>query len=101
MTRLILSLAFCCIVGFTQGFFLGGNDKDSIGIPVQIDKLGFRQDPKVYSHLVIPPWSRPFKPGYCMSWEWNTDKRYRDQRLAICQELTKGNKTKLYYIFHQ
>ncbi|XP_031559053.1 uncharacterized protein LOC116295397 [Actinia tenebrosa] len=90
MTRAILSLAFCCIVGFSQGFFLGGNEKDSIGIPVQLDKLGFRQDAKVYSHLVIPPWSRPFKPGYCMSWEWNTDKRYRDQRLAICQELTKG-----------
>jgi len=44
------------------------------------------------SHEVILPWLRPFKPGYCTSWEWHTDKRYRDERIALCQELSGGKK---------
>ncbi|KAK3699586.1 hypothetical protein QZH41_014295 [Actinostola sp. cb2023] len=90
MTLAILFILVLC-AGFSHGFFLGGSEQNGIGIPVQLaNKAGFRQDQKVYSHLVIPPWSRPFKPGYCTSWEWNTDKRYREQRLAICNDLAKG-----------
>jgi len=55
---------------------------------VQIRRLGFDQDPKTFSHEVIIPWARPFKPGYCESWEWHTDERYRQRRTEICKNLS-------------
>jgi hypothetical protein len=82
----VLALATCV----AQGFFLG-SEKEGTFIPFEkLKDLGLSRDHKVYSHLVIPPWSRPFKLGYCESWEWHTDPKYRAQRLAICKELSEG-----------
>lgn len=82
----VLALVICA----ARGFFLG-NEKEGTFIPFEkLKDLGLSRDHKVYSHLVIPPWSRPFKLGYCESWEWHTDPKYRAQRLAICKELSEG-----------
>lgn len=59
---------------------------------VQIRRLGFDQDHKTFSHEVIIPWARPFKPGYCESWEWHTDERYRQRRVDICKNLSGQRK---------
>ena len=55
---------------------------------IYIRKKGFDQDHKTFSHEIVAPWSRPFKPGYCDSWEWHTDPRYKETRLRICRELS-------------
>jgi len=59
---------------------------------VYIRKQGFDRDPKTFSHEVVAPWIRAFKPGYCESWEWHTDARYKQQRLKICRELSGTRK---------
>ena len=69
--------------------FMFGNPSGGDSI-VHIRKFGFDEDPKTFSHEVVAPWIRPFKPGYCESWEWHTDKRYRDERIRICKELSGG-----------
>lgn len=87
-----LSLAFILIssVGFSSGFFLGGSENDGTVRFHKGSQFGFEKNPSVYAHLVIPPWNRAFKPGYCASWEWHTDKKYRDKRVAICKQFTEG-----------
>ena len=69
---------------------LGGEKEGTFMTLDKLEAIGLSRDHRIYSHVVIPPWNRPFKPGYCESWEWHTDKKYRDQRLAICHELTEG-----------
>jgi len=87
-----LSLAFILIssLGFSNGFWLGGSSNEGVVRFHKGSQFGFEKDPNVYAHLVIPPWNRPFKPGYCKSWEWHTDKKYRDKRVAICKQYTEG-----------
>jgi len=75
-------------IQFCGSFFLGGDKGDSN--QARGSTGGFQKNPQVYSHLIIPPWNRPFKPGYCLSWEWHTDKKYRDKRIEICKQLTEG-----------
>ena len=86
-----LSLAALIIssLSFSRGFWLGDSSKEAITFH-RGSQLGFEKNPNVYAHLVIPPWNRPFKPGYCVSWEWHTDKKYRDRRVAICKEQAIG-----------
>lgn len=88
-----LSLAVLLVscLGFTGGFWLGGSSNDATVRFHKGSEFGFEKNPSVYSHLVIPPWNRPFKPGYCKSWEWHTDKKYREKRVAICKLYTEGN----------
>ncbi|XP_032236645.1 uncharacterized PE-PGRS family protein PE_PGRS3 [Nematostella vectensis] len=82
-------LAFIALFGsLSHAFFMSGSDSNVYGR--HKDSWGFTTDHKIYSHLVIPPWTRPFKIGYCTSWEWNTDRKYRDQRIAICKKFSKG-----------
>lgn len=57
---------------------------------MQMRRLGFDQDHKTFSHEVVVPWARPFKPGYCESWEWHTDERYKQRRIEICRSLSGG-----------
>jgi len=59
---------------------------------VYIRQQGFDRDPKTFAHEVVAPWIRSFKPGYCESWEWHTDSRYKQQRLKICRELSGTRK---------
>jgi len=54
---------------------------------IKIRKTGFDRDHKTYSHEVVAPWVRPFKPGYCDSWEWHTEPRYKAQRMKVCRSL--------------
>jgi len=54
---------------------------------VKIRKLGFNRDPKSYGHEIVIPYVRPFKPGYCESWEWHSDPRYKHQRMEVCRDL--------------
>ena len=85
MLKVIVVLASLLQISF--GLFGAGSGQEKI---VHLRKLGFDEDPTTMSHEVILPWLRPFKPGYCTSWEWHTDKRYRDERIALCQELSGG-----------
>lgn len=87
-----ISLAFILIssLGFSSAFLLGGSEKTATVRFHKGSEFGFEKNPNVYAHLVIPPWNRPFKPGYCASWEWHTDKKYRDKRIAICKQYTEG-----------
>lgn len=64
---------------------------------IHIRRLGFDQDPKTFAHEVIIPWARPFKPGYCESWEWHTDERYRERRTQICKHLGGSKSTYSYF----
>lgn len=86
-----LALILSSFLGLCSGFLgLGGSESSA---KVQFHKgsqFGFEKDPNVYAHFVIPPWNRPFKPGYCLSWEWHTDKKYRDKRVAICKQYNEG-----------
>jgi len=59
---------------------------------IHIRRMGFDRDPKTFSHEIVAPWARPFKPGYCESWEWHTEPRYKDARMKICKELS-GSRT--------
>lgn len=59
---------------------------------IHIRRAGFDRDPKTFSHEIVAPWARPFKPGYCDSWEWHTESRYKDQRLKVCRDLTGEKK---------
>lgn len=90
--RTFLVLILSSFFGLCSGFLgLGGSESNA---KVQFHKgsqFGFEKDPNVYAHFVIPPWNRPFKPGYCLSWEWHTDKKYRDRRVAICKQHNEGN----------
>ena len=88
MFKLIVVIASLLQISFA--LFGGGSSNDKIA---HLRKLGFDEDPTTMSHEVILPWLRPFKPGYCTSWEWHTDKRYRDERIALCQELSGGTKS--------
>lgn len=85
-------LAFILIssLGFSGAFWLGGSSNDGTVRFHKGSQFGFEKNPEIYSHLVIPPWNRPFKPGYCASWEWHTDKKYRDKRVAICKQYAEG-----------
>lgn len=85
-------LAFILIssLGFSAAFWLGGSSNDGTVRFHKGSQFGFEKNPQIYSHLVIPPWNRPFKPGYCASWEWHTDKKYRNKRVAICKQYTEG-----------
>ncbi|PFX18878.1 hypothetical protein AWC38_SpisGene16737 [Stylophora pistillata] len=89
--RTSLALILSSFLGLSNGFLgLGGSESNA---KVQFHKgsqFGFEKDPNVYAHFVIPPWNRPFKPGYCLSWEWHTDKKYRDKRVAICKQHNEG-----------
>lgn len=87
-----ISLAFILVssLSFSCGFLLGGSDNTATVKFHKGSEFGFEKNPNVYAHLVIPPWNRPFKPGYCASWEWHTDKKYRDKRVAICKQYTEG-----------
>ena len=74
----------------SNAFFMGSENKEAF-IPFEkLKEFGLSRDHKIYAHLVIPPWRRPFKLGYCESWEWHTDPKYRDQRIALCKELSEG-----------
>jgi len=75
-----------CLVYLLVSLVAFSTGLENAGI-VHIRKLGFDQDPKTFSHEVIIPWARPFKPGYCESWEWHTDERYRERRTQICKKL--------------
>ena len=90
---LALQLVVVLVISGTflaEGFFMGSEKEGAFISFEKLKELGLSRDHKVYSHLVIPPWRRPFKLGYCESWEWYTDKKYREQRLAICKELSEG-----------
>lgn len=80
-------IALCAFVQFSYALFGGGASGERI---VHLRKLGFDEDHQTMSHELVVPWIRPFKPGYCSSWEWHTDKRYREQRMAVCEELSGG-----------
>jgi len=54
---------------------------------VKLRKIGFNRDPRTFSHEYVIPWARPFKPGYCESWEWHSDSRYAKQRMEVCKDL--------------
>ncbi|XP_002154477.1 uncharacterized protein LOC100214198 [Hydra vulgaris] len=90
----MMSLYFCFIfalilfIGIVKALYSGGVHGDVY----HIRKQGFDQDPRTYSHEIVAPWKRPFKPGYCESWEWHTDPRYKEQRLQICRELSGSRK---------
>lgn len=75
------------LLQMSSALFGGGASQEKI---VHLRKLGFDEDHTTMSHEIIVPWLRPFKPGYCTSWEWHTDKRYRDERIALCQEISGG-----------
>ncbi|XP_057309211.1 uncharacterized protein LOC130647385 [Hydractinia symbiolongicarpus] len=83
MLKLILSLA--CLAYISAAY-------SNIDPIINIRRQGFDQDPKTFSHEVIAPWMRSFKPGYCDSWEWHTEARYKEQRLKICKELSGQRK---------
>lgn len=85
---LSLALVIISSLGFSSAFWLGGSSND--GKVRFHEGSQFEKNANVYAHLVIPPWSRPFKPGYCKSWEWHTDKKYRDKRVAICKQYAEG-----------
>ena len=76
-------MLLCLVVIFTSS--ASSSNVDPI---IKIRRFGFDRDHKTFSHEVIAPWARPFKPGYCDSWEWNTVPRYREARLKLCRELT-------------
>lgn len=88
--RTSVAFILISIIGLCSGFFLGGSESNANIRFHKGSQFGFEKNPNVYAHLVIPPWNRPFKPGYCLSWEWHTDKKYRDQRVAICKQFTEG-----------
>ena len=93
LTTLQTILAFLIFSSFyfCDSFLVGGGSNVDSLDPMQMHKkAGFERDPQIYAHLVIPPWSRPFKLGYCLSWEWNTDVKYRQKRIDICNELSAG-----------
>ena len=90
--RILLLCAVSSLVGLSSGLWLGGDEKDTLGVGSRPSQQGFERNADVYSHLIIPPWSRPFKIGYCKSWEWSTDKRWRDTRLDICENYGKGGR---------
>ena len=94
----MLSLIILCVVMVTLTETYQGSNVDPI---FHIRKQGFDQDPKTFSHEIVAPWVRPFKPGYCDSWEWHTDERYREARLKICRELSGGKIFSYYYISSQ
>ena len=83
-------IVLCAFVQFSYALFGGGASSEKI---VHLRKLGFDEDHQTMSHELVVPWVRPFKPGYCSSWEWHTDKRYREQRIAVCEELSGGMTT--------
>jgi len=85
MSRVAI-LAFVALTFFTAVF---GSNVDPI---IKIRKYGFDRDHKTFSHEVIAPWARPFKPGYCDSWEWHTVPRYKEARLKLCRELAGDRK---------
>lgn len=89
-SRLVLAFILISSLGFSGAFWLGGSSNDGTVRFHKGSQFGFEKNPQIYSHLVIPPWNRPFKPGYCASWEWHTDKKYRDKRVAICKQYTEG-----------
>ncbi len=68
----------------------GGLSMSSGEKTMHLRKLGFDEDPRTFSHELVVPWVRPFKPGYCSSWEWHTDAKYRDSRIKVCKELSGG-----------
>ena len=85
--------ALIVLSDIVKGSYSGGVHGDLY----QIRKQGFDQDPRTFSHEIVAPWKRPFKPGYCESWEWHTDPRYKEQRLQICRELS-GSKRNLIFL---
>lgn len=88
-----VALILISSLGFSSGFLLGGSSSEGTVRFHKGSQFGFEKNPNVYSHLVIPPWNRPFKPGYCASWEWHTDKKYREKRVAICKQYAEGRIT--------
>ena len=94
-----LAVLLLSILKFSSSMLFGGSETDTIAFN-KPSQHGFEQNPDVYSHLIIPPWSRPFKIGYCKSWEWSTDKTYREARLEICQEYSKGEWNCLEYCIY-
>lgn len=91
LLHFVIRLAVLALVACVCRAFFLGSEKEGTFIPFEkLKDFGLSRNHKVYSHLVIPPWSRPFKLGYCESWEWHTDQKYRAQRLAICKELSEG-----------
>jgi len=78
--ELLLALLFCASA---HAYFSKLDD------PIlHIRKYGFDQDHETYSHELVVPWVRPFKPGYCDSWEWHTHQRYKPQRMELCKSLS-------------
>lgn len=67
---------------------------------MQMRRLGFDQDHKAFSHEIVVPWVRPFKSGYCESWEWHTDDRYKQRRTEICRSLGGGKRKFYLFKFH-
>lgn len=85
-TLLVFSLL---LATFCEGFTNLNPDIDPI---VHIRRAGFDRDSKTFSHEIVAPWKRPFKPGYCDSWEWHTEARYKEARLKVCRDLSGGKK---------
>lgn len=98
-SRVVLAFILISSLGFSGAFWLGASSNDGTVRFHKGSQFGFEKNPQIYSHLVIPPWNRPFKPGYCASWEWHTDKKYRDKRVAICKQYTEGKYSPQFWFF--
>lgn len=66
----------------------GGMGMSSEDRTMHLRKIGFEEDPKTFSHELVVPWARSFKPGYCSSWEWHTDKDFRNDRIKVCKDIS-------------
>lgn len=76
---IVFSLSFLC------GFLMGGFEKIVMVKFYKGSEFGFEKDLNVYVYLVIFLWNWLFKFGYCVSWEWYIDKKYREKRVVICK----------------
>lgn len=84
-------IVFASVLHVSFGLF-GGFGMSSNQQSAHLRNIGFEEDAKTFSHELIVPWMRPFKPGYCSSWEWHTDKAYRDMRVGVCKEISGAKK---------